>query len=211
MHALLARLPCSALLAIAFLGCSGGISNVSTDGDGGGADATTTDASPTSTDAGLDAAKDAANDAAAPGIWPADAETLSADSAGGGFTPTPPAGSKCSYGAEHYTLQIKTSLFTFARCAAGATPADPLQLVQGSRTLATAELASVDTAMKAVTLAKDGTACGADKGVYTVSVKTPAGETIYYDSFYACQGGGKIYVDNIDAPFQALRQLAPIK
>jgi hypothetical protein len=143
-------------------------------------------------------------------IWPSDAQKLVADSPGGGFTPMPPAGSACAYGAQKYAVQIATKAFTFQRCTEGATPTDPLVLATGSRTLTAAELATVDAAMKALTPPKDAKACGADKGVYTVAVTSPRGEATFYDSFYACSGGGKTYVDNIDGVFEAFRLLAPM-
>jgi hypothetical protein len=212
MRALLALLPSCVLLAGAFVGCSGGLSSTPGDTTSDAASADTSTATDATADARIDGAGlDAATDATASGIWPADAESVVADSPGGGFTPTPPPGSACAYGAEHYTVDIKTSAFTFARCAAGTTPSDPLQLLTGNRTLTPAQLATVDAAMKQLTPPKDPKACGADKGVYTVTVKTPRDELTYYDSFYVCNGGGKLYVDNIDGVFAALTALAPLK
>lgn len=206
MRAFLALLPCCALLAAAFLGCSGGLatpSSSSDGGDAGGSDAGE-DALP-----GADAGADATADAAIDTIWPADAEKLVADSPGGGFVPMPPAGSECNYGAQRYTVEIATRAFTFQRCTAGATATDPLKLDKGGRTLTAGELATVDAAMKKLTPPKDPMACGADKGVYTVTVTSPRGDATFYDSFYVCQGGGKVYVDNIDGVFEAFRLLAP--
>lgn len=207
MRPFLALLPCCALFAAAVLGCSGGIAATPASGDGtdgGGSDAAV-DASP-----GADAGADATTaDAAVDPIWPADAEKLVADSPGGGFVPMPPAGSACNYGAQRYTVEIATRAFSFQRCTAGATATDPLQLVTGARTLTASELATVDAAMKNLTPPKDPNACGADKGVYTVTVTSPRGDATFYDSFYVCQGGGKAYVDNIDGVFEAFRLLAP--
>jgi hypothetical protein len=208
MRAILVVLPCCALLAAAFLGCSGGLATTSSSSDGGdaggGGDAGE-DATPPA-DGGTDAV---ATDAAVDPIWPADAEKLVADSPGGGFVPMPPAGSECNYGAQRYTVEIATRAFAFQRCAAGATATDPLKLVKGGRILTTGELATVDAAMKNLTPPKDPNACGADKGVYTVTVTSPRGDATFYDSFYVCQGGGKVYVDNIDGVFEAFRLLAP--
>ena len=208
MRAFLALLPCCALLAAAFLGCSGGLATTPSSSDGG--DAGGSDAGQDALPPGADAAgADAAADAAIDPIWPADAEKLVADSPGGGFVPTPPAGSECTYGAQRYTVEIATRAFTFQRCTAGATATDPLKLDKGGRTLTAGELATVDAAMKKLTPPKDPMACGADKGVYTVTVTSPRGEATFYDSFYVCQGGGKVYVDNIDGVFEAFRLLAP--
>jgi len=190
------------------VGCSGGIASTSTPGDGSDAGGSGSDAGPDALP-GTDAGPDATADASVDPIWPADAQKLVADSPGGGFTPMPPAGSECTYGAQRYTVEIATRAFTFQRCTAGATSTDPLKLVKGGRTLTAAELATVDAAMKNLTPPKDPNACGADKGVYTVTVTSPRGDATFYDSFYVCQGGGKVYVDNIDGVFQAFNMLAP--
>ena len=208
MRAFLALLPCCALVAAVFVGCSGGVASTPGDGDGGGP-GTGSDAGPDvlpGTDAGPDVT---IADASIDSIWPADVQKLVADSPGGGFVPNPPAGSECNYGAQRYTVEITTKAFTFQRCAAGATATDPLKLEKGGRTLTAAELATVDAAMKNLTPPKDPNACGADKGVYTVTVTSPRGDATFYDSFYVCQGGGKSYVDNIDGVFAAFHMLAP--
>jgi hypothetical protein len=207
MRSLLVVLLSSSLAAVAGAagGCSGSLSSTTDAGDDAG------DATP-----GSDASKDSAVDGTTTdggtddAIWPADAQKLVADSPGGGFTPQPPPGSTCKYGEVHYTLDVATKGFTFQRCAAGATSTDPLVLDSGSRTIDATEYAKVDAAMKALVVATEKN-CGADKGVYTVTVTSPRGASTYYDSFYACNGGGKIYVDNIDGVFSALGMLAPVK
>jgi hypothetical protein len=189
MRSPLLALPCSLLLVGAFLGCSGGVAGAPGDTtDGGGNDG----------DGGAI-------------IWPSDAKSLAADSPGGGFTPTPPAGSTCAFGEQHYKVDLETRAFSSERCTPGAAQGDPLQIEKISRTLTPAELATVDTAMRQLTPPKNLENCGADKGVYTVTVSTPRGDTTYYDSIYACQGGGKTYVDQIDGVFEAFGKLAPAK
>jgi hypothetical protein len=211
MRAFLALVPCLALAAVAFVGCSGAVADTSNNtndagGTGTGADGGTGgDASPQG-----DGGGPVANDSGAVDpIWPADAQKLVAESPGGGFTPMPPAGSACAYGAQKYTVDLTTKAFAFERCTAGATATDPLVLATGGRTLTSGELATVDAAMKNLTPPKDPKLCGADKGVYTVTVTSPRGDATFYDSFYACNGGGKTYVDNIDGVFEAFRMLAP--
>lgn len=61
--------------------------------------------------------------------------------------------------------------------------------------------------MKAVSVAK-GQMCGADKPLMQLRVTSPAGEKTYTDSFYACRGGGRTYIDNIDEVFGALADAA---
>jgi hypothetical protein len=196
-------------LAAPLAGCSGGLASTSP-ADGGPGDQTL-DAAPGS-DGGPGGGGDASTDAGIDdAIWPADAQKLAADSPGGGFTPQPPPGSECTYGEVHYTLDLATRAFTWSRCVPGADNGDPLTLFQGARTITEEELATIDTAMKGLTPPKDETACGADKGVYTVTVTTPRGATTYYDSFYVCQGGGKLYVDHIDDVFSAFGAIKTAK
>jgi hypothetical protein len=201
-------------LALALAGCSGGIASTApVDGGPGGeaADATPGSGGGGGTGGGgSDASTDAGVDDA---IWPADAQKITADSPGGGFTPQPPPGSECTYGQVHYTLDLATRAFTWSRCVPPAAAGDvgPLRLIDGARTLSEDEVASIDAAMKKLTPPKDPTACGADKGVYTVTVTTPRGATTYYDSFYVCQGGGKLYVDNIDDVFSAFGAIKTAK
>lgn len=207
--------PASLLLLVgAFVGCSGAIAGTPSDSSSNDG-SPTTDAGPTSNDAATtDATVDSGRDAGRPPvieIWPPDAQEVVADSPGGGFTPPPPPGSTCKYGAEHFTLKLDSSMMTYERCASGGTPTAPLQLIKGTRKLTPAEVATIDAAMKQLVPAGPNTSCGADKGLYTVDVTTPRGTTTYHDSFYACQGGGKQYVNNIDGVFSAFRQLVPLK
>ena len=206
-----------ALVAAAnVVGCSGAVagapnggSGTDAGGTGTGADGggTTVDAAPPPQgDGGGPVATDAGT---VDPIWPADAQKLVADSPGGGFTPMPPAGSACAYGAQKYSVDIATKAFTFERCTPGANNTDPLVLVKGGRTLTAGEYATVDAAMKKLTPPKNPALCGADKGVYTVTVTSPRGDATFYDSFYACNGGGKTYVDNIDGVFEAFGLLTP--
>ncbi len=159
-----------------------------------------------SSDAGLDTGL---NDAGPPGpaaLWPVDAEEVVATSEGGGFAPPPPPGSTCILGVARYAVAVSAKTLHFERCM--ATGAAPFQLVKGDRTLSPAEFATVDTAMRGLTSVVDKTACGTDKPRYTVSVKTPRGAMTYEDAFYACQGGGKLYVENIDELLDVLAKLA---
>jgi hypothetical protein len=204
-----------ALVTAAFVvGCSGAVADApgtgtGTDagGTGTGADGGTGGDAAVHTDGGGPIGTDAGT---FDPIWPSDAQKLVADSPGGGFTPMPPAGSACAYGAQKYAVDLATKAFTYERCTNGATATDPLVLAKGGRTITSVELGTIDAAMKGLTPPKDPKACGADKGVYTVIVTSPRGDATFYDSFYACNGGGKSYVDNIDGVFEAFRLLAPM-
>src|SRR4029079_2395087 len=49
----------------------------------------------------------------APGILPDDATDVVAESKGGGFTPQPPAGSTCAWGAQKYSLSIESKTLSW--------------------------------------------------------------------------------------------------
>lgn len=138
-------------------------------------------------------------------VWPEDATKLVAESPGGGFTPPPPPGSTCAIGRQKYTLTVATRHLEWEQCDFSGT-SSPLHLVTGSRTLTTAELASVTRAANAVKITTRDI-CGADKPMLKIKVTTPAGETTYTDDFYSCFGQGP-FVENIDAVFGAFRNVA---
>ena len=121
---------------------------------------------------------------------PATARALKANETGGLF------GGNCA----EYTVDVASKRYTRAGCGAAATPT--------MRTLTAAEYAQVDADMAKLQL-HTGMNCGADKGFLTVEVeRTDSTKTVYWDSFYACMGGGRLYVDNIDGVMATLRMLA---
>jgi hypothetical protein len=139
-------------------------------------------------------------------IWPASATKLVAETAGGGFTPPPPAGSTCALGRRKYTLDRATRALAWETCN-WTSDGSPLHLKTGTTTITVAELAAVNAAMNHLTLAT-GDLCGADKPLLQIKVTTPAGEKTYSDSFYSCNGGNRTYVDGIDGVFGALSDAA---
>ena len=139
-------------------------------------------------------------------IWPATATKLIAESAGGGFTPPPPPGSTCAIGRQKYTLDRASRLLAWETCD-WTGDGSPLTLKTGSTTITVAELAKVNQAMNAVTISTVDL-CGADKPLLQIKVTAPGGEKTYTDSFYSCDGGNRVYVDNIGGVFGALRTAA---
>lgn len=140
-------------------------------------------------------------------IWPADKQTLVAESPGGGFTPPAPPGSTCAIGKAKFTLDVATKKLSWEECNWTSNGA-PLHLETGSRTITAAEFATVDAAMNDVTISA-GDICGADKPMLSIKVTSAAqGTKTYTDSFYSCMGGNRTYVDHIDGVFGALRDLA---
>jgi hypothetical protein len=130
-------------------------------------------------------------------IWdPANAKALRAYETSG-FS------SGSSGGCNNYVLDVATRSLTLTNsCPAGAPPAPK------TRTLSTAEYAMVDAAMAKLSIS-NSTNCGADKGDSTVEVENSDGtRTKYWDSFYACAGMGRKYVDMIDQLMGTLRTLA---
>lgn len=140
-------------------------------------------------------------------VWPADRTQLVAQTNGGGFTPPPAAGSTCALGAAKYTLDIATKSLSWETCKF-VDWQTPMHSVSGSKTLTAAQLKKVDAAMNQVKVT-DQDICGADKPMLNISVTSAAKGTVQYtDSFYACMGGERLYVDNIDGVFSAFRDLA---
>ena len=136
-------------------------------------------------------------------IWPADATKLVAKLSGG-FMPPPPAGSTCSNGQE-YSLTLATRKLSWANCDFNGSL--PRHMKTGVVTLTNAELAKIHAAMNAVEIATSDS-CGADKPFETLTVSSPAGDKKYVDSFYRCNRGDNVYIDNIGGVFGALRDAA---
>lgn len=164
------------------------------------------------TDATNDAGADATVDAGpASGIWPADRTKLVASETGG-FSAGTPDGSTCTddYAAS-YELTIATKTLAWTACLPkdAADPASLFEEKTGARELTDAELASLDAAMNALTVATDAP-CGADKSDLRLEVTSAStGAKTYVDSFYVCnEETGVTYVDGIDAVFSALEALA---
>ncbi len=145
-------------------------------------------------------------------LWPLGATKLSASASGGGPLPPTPAGSECSPQTDlnQFSVVIATKLFSFQLCMAGATFNAPYKLLKGSRTLSESEYGDLDRAMQMLQLSQNASSCGADKGLESITLTTPAGEKAYTDSFYRCGDttGTKVYVDNIDAVFSVFYTLA---
>jgi hypothetical protein len=131
-------------------------------------------------------------------IVPATAKKLTAESSGGGFTPPPPPGSNCGLGAQKYELDLTTRKVAYETCKF-VDWQTPLTKETGSKTLTTAQVASIVAAGNAMEITTEDI-CGADKPMLTVTVD----QKVYKDSFYACMGNGT-YVDNIGGVFQAFR------
>jgi hypothetical protein len=138
-------------------------------------------------------------------IWPADADKLVAHTAGGGFTPPPPAGSTCAVGAANYELDVTTGQLSYEVCKL-VDWNTPLTTVTGQKTLTKTQLKKVHAAMNDVTLAQSEI-CGADKPLLTITVTSASqGTKTFKDSFYSCQGKGP-FVDNIDGVFGAFHDI----
>ncbi len=139
-------------------------------------------------------------------IWSAASTKLVAQNAGGGFVRPGPAGSTCATGQSKFTLDVANSSLAWEECNWNDLGL-PLHTTSGTTALSAADMKKVNAAMNAVAISK-GDICGADKPYLSLKVTSPAGDKTYNDSFYSCQGGNKVYVDNIDAVFGALRDAA---
>jgi hypothetical protein len=166
-----------------------------------GADAAAMDAAADAGDGGKPDAADGGG--IANQVWPADAIKLVAEDRGGGFAPSPPAGSACQWSGT-YTWTVATKNLAWRLCQPAA-PGAPYQTVVGQRVLTDFERDALVAALAKVAVTT-APSCGADKGILALKVTTPAGEKEYLDNFYQCQKQG-VYVTNIDGVFQVLRQL----
>ncbi len=136
-------------------------------------------------------------------IWPSDAKTLVAQTRGGGFTPQPPAGSTCTFGATKYSLDVATKKVSWEVCEFidWTTPMKPKS---GTTTLSTSKYATVVDAIGEVSISTDSI-CGADKPLLTLTVTSPSeGTKTFTDDFYSCRGDGT-YITNIEGVFDAFR------
>ncbi len=138
-------------------------------------------------------------------VWPSDATTLVAQDHGGGFTPPPPAGSSCGFGAAKYTLNVASKKVSWEVCVF-IDWNTPMSKKTGTTSLSAAQLDKINKAMDDVEVTHEDI-CGADKPMLTLSVSsTSQGTKTYKDSFYSCQKDGT-YVTNIDGVFTAFREV----
>jgi hypothetical protein len=140
-------------------------------------------------------------------VWPSDRTNLVAETAGGGFTPPPPAGSQCAIGAQKYSLDLATKKLAYETCKF-VDWNTPLTKQSGNKTLTAAQMAKVDAAMQTIKISNNDI-CGADKPFLSISVtSTSKGTQKFADEFYSCMDTpGQKYVDNIDAIFSAFRDI----
>ncbi len=132
------------------------------------------------------------------------AEIIQVDELGDGFRQQPPTGSKCD-GASSYTIDLSMRKLHWSNCDQSV----PLWMPRsGDHSLSQSEYDTLIAALKKVVITASTTSCGADKPTITLSVDTGTSKQTYHDSFYACTGTGKPYVDNIDGVLSLLFPLA---
>ncbi|MBL9006039.1 MAG: hypothetical protein JNJ46_17425 [Myxococcales bacterium] len=104
---------------------------------------------------------------------------------GGGFTPAPPAGSKCLVGGRMFTVPLATGTVAYTKCIGdGVVPYMPMS---GSRTLTDAELGDVKAQLAKLTVVKPPDACITDVPMLTVLVETSTTVQSYADDGFPCQ------------------------
>jgi hypothetical protein len=131
-------------------------------------------------------------------IWdPATAKAIRAYEALGGLAPG------ATFSCNNYVLDVAARSLTLTNSCPNGAPPPPK-----TRTLTAAEYAMVDAAMAKLSISSN-TGCGADKGEMNVEVENTDGtKTMYWDSFYACRGMGRKFVDMIDGVMSTLRTLS---
>lgn len=142
--------------------------------------------------------------------WPADAIALHVDLVGASWGAWGPEGSACELNERHWTLDATTLVATASRCTT-AGPDVPFELKRASRTLSRDEYEEVVSTVEALELSSR-TACGADGGTLTATIRTRNGSKTYYDDFVACAAGGNVVVTSatIGALENKLSSLIPL-
>lgn len=113
------------------------------------------------------------------------AEVITLDNPGGGFTPAPPAGSKCLVGGRSFTVTLATGSVSFTKCIGDGTV--PYMPMSGSRTLTATELKDLKAGLEKLTVVKAPDACITDVPMLTVTVKTATASQVYADDGFPCQ------------------------
>lgn len=111
-------------------------------------------------------------------------EVITLENPGGGFTPAPPAGSKCLVGGRSFTVTLATGGVAYSKCIGdGVVPYMPMT---GSRTLTASELKDLKTELEKLTVVKAADACITDVPMLSVTVKTLAASQVYVDDGFSC-------------------------
>lgn len=141
-------------------------------------------------------------------VWTPSVLEIVAASDGGGFVPPAPAGSTCQFGAVRYTLGVAARSLAWTRCQ-GQAPT-PYSEVSGNKTLTDAELKDLSQTLGNLRVVGNQGACGADKPLLTIAVRTSGGSVTFADSFYACSIKDKPLLESraVDATFQKFSALA---
>jgi hypothetical protein len=110
----------------------------------------------------------------------------------GGLLPPLRPGSTCRLGSS-YTLEMGTKTLTWDLCRSvgGA----PFTAIKGSKVLVPREVGQVERTLDKVQLSGQQN-CGADAPKKALKIKSTAGEAVYIDDFYACEGTAT-YVENL--------------
>jgi hypothetical protein len=111
-------------------------------------------------------------------------DQITLDNPGGGFTPAPPAGSKCLVGGRTFSVAMATGDVTFTKCIGdGIVPYMPMS---GSRRLSDADFKDLKALLEKLTVVKSVDACLADAPMLTVTVKTATASQAYIDDGFSC-------------------------
>lgn len=111
---------------------------------------------------------------------------------GGGFTPAPPAGSKCLVGGRKFTLTVSTGDLTWRKCTGDGVV--PYTEVSGGRALTSTELKDLTSLLEKLTVVKADGACIADAPMLSVTVQTTLATQQYVDDGFQCSVKDKPYL-----------------
>lgn len=141
-----------------------------------------------------------------PGIVPSDATKLGA-SAKGGMTRPLPGGSTCNPNDSEYSLDLRTRVLTYTRCAFDERLSS-FDFVRGTMQLSSPAVAGIRAEYGRATISTRDV-CGMDKPESRITVSNPSGTKTYTDEFYSCRQGRDTYVTNVDAILAAFDAVVP--
>jgi hypothetical protein len=123
----------------------------------------------------------------------------------GGFLPISPPGSTCRL-ASSYSLDVATKTLSWELCRSPG-PTVPFNLLKGSRVLLAHEFGQIERLLDKVQVGSTNN-CGADAAKKSITVSSAAGDKVFVDAFFACEGGNTTYVENLGEVFAAFGTIA---
>jgi hypothetical protein len=111
---------------------------------------------------------------------------------GGGFTPSPPAGSTCLVGGRRYKLTVGSGQLDWVKCIGDGVV--PYREQSGSRPLLGSELKDLTTLLGKLTVVAPDGGCIVDAPMLSVTMTTALASQQYVDNGFQCSVKDKPYL-----------------